>query len=121
MENPKTHAFAILAPVPEQHLETGKEAIAAQLAADPPEIPPTLAYGSRAYDVFRKADEERAGRPVDIYFYASHAENPTLQPQATWKATYIEHVESRRGRYRGNPLHRPPSTAGDKENYWAVY
>jgi hypothetical protein len=72
-EYQKTYAFAILAPVPEQHLLSAQEAIAAQLAADPPKISPVLAYGSKAFKVFRKADEERAGRPVDIFIYAFHA------------------------------------------------
>ena len=121
MENPKTHAFAILAPVPEQHLISAQEAIAAQLAADPPETPPVLAYGSKAFEVFRKADEERAGHPVEIFIYASHAKEQTLKPQATWKATYIKHVDSRRGRYPGKAYHRPPSTEQDKQDYWAVY
>ncbi|MGF1520900.1 MAG: hypothetical protein ACFBSF_01095 [Leptolyngbyaceae cyanobacterium] len=101
MENSKTHTFAILAPVPEQHLETGLEAIAQQLEADPPEIPPVLAFGSGAFEVFSKADEQRQGQWVDMFFYASHSEQSTFYPEATWKATYIKQVHSRRGRYPG--------------------
>lgn len=116
----KNQTFAILAPVPEQHLKSAKEAISDQLAADPPENPPVLAYGSKAFEVFRKVDE-RDGCPVDIFIYASHAEEQTLKPQATWQATYIKHVDSRRGRYPGKALHRPPSTKQDKQDYWAIY
>ena len=121
METSNTHKFAILAPVPEQHLFSGLKAIKAQLNADPPIISPFLAYGSRAYELFREADLERDGRTVDMFIYASHAKNPTLKPQATWRATYIGHKNSRNGRYIGKPVHRPPSTASDQPDYWAIY
>ncbi len=121
MESTKTYAFAILAPVPERHLRSGLEAIAAQLAADPPVIPPVLAYGSKAFELFRKIDIERGEHSVDVFIYASHANEQTLKLRATWKASYIKHVESRRGRYPGNALHRPPSTEQDRQDYWAIY
>ena len=120
METSKTHKFAILAPVPEEHLFSGLDAIATQLDTDPPEIPPVLAYGSGAFEVFGKADEMRKGLPVEMFFYASHAENPTFNPFATWKATYIKQVHSRRGRYPGKKFHRPPSTASDTPT-WAIF
>ncbi|MEO0827851.1 MAG: hypothetical protein AAFY67_19810 [Cyanobacteria bacterium J06642_9] len=115
-----TQDFAILAPVPEQHLVTGLEAIAQQLDADPPKVPPVLAYGSNAFEVFGKADELRGEQCVEMFFYASHAENPTFHPEATWKATYCKQVHSRRGRYPGKAFHRPPSTKNDAPT-WAIF
>lgn len=120
MEKTTTNAFAILAPVPEQHLITGLDAIAAQLDADPPEVPPVVAYGSGAFEVFDKADELRQGLLVNMFFYASHPESPTFKPFATWQATYIKQLHSRRGRYPGKKIHRPPSTATDSPT-WAIF
>lgn len=52
----KTHAFAILAPVPEVHLLSGLDAIAAQLDSDdlPPNHLPKVAFGSMNFEVFGK-------------------------------------------------------------------
>lgn len=120
MEKTTTNAFAILAPVPEQHLTTGLDAIAAQLDADPPKVPPVVAYGSGAFEVFDKADELRKGLLVNMFFYASHPESPTFKPFATWQATYIKQLHSRRGRYPGKKFHRPPSTETDSPT-WAIF
>jgi len=59
----KTHAFAILAPVPEEHLLSGLDAVcfassrrvnAAQLDSDdlPPNHLPKVAFGSMDFEVF---------------------------------------------------------------------
>jgi hypothetical protein len=120
METSKTHKFAILAPVPEEHLITGLDTIAAQLDADSPEIPPVVAYGSGAFEVFDKADAMCEGLLVEMFFYASHPESPTFKPFATWKATYLKQLHSRRGRYPGKKFHRPPSTESDSPT-WAIF
>ncbi|MBD0268599.1 MAG: hypothetical protein ICV77_09925 [Cyanobacteria bacterium Co-bin8] len=120
MDTSTTRAFAILAPVPENHLITGLDAIAQQLDATPPQTPPVVAYGSDAFEVFGKADQLRQQAPVEIYFYASHAKEQPLNHQVTWRATYIGHVHSRRGRYPGSALHRPASTQNDAPT-WAIF
>lgn len=113
----KTRQFAILAPVPEQHLISGMEALNQQLD-DGHEA--RLAFGSNAFMLFRKADELREQCLVDIYIYASHAEDRKLNPEATWKATYIEKLTSRSGRYPGKKIHRPRSTNTDKDT-WGIF
>lgn len=120
MDNSTTRGFAILAPVPETHLLAGLDAIALQLDASPPQIPPVLAYGSDAFEVFAKADELRRGAPVAMFFYAAHAQEQPLNHQVTWRATYTQHVHSRRGRYPGKAYHRPPSTQNDAPT-WAIF
>jgi hypothetical protein len=120
MNTSLNRTFAILAPVPEQHLISGLDAIAQQLDADPPQNPPLLAYGSDAFEVFGQADQLRKETSVQMYFYASHAKEQPLNHQATWRATYIGHVHSRRGRYPGSALHRPASTQNDAPT-WAVF
>lgn len=115
-----TKDFAILAPVPEQHLITGLDAIAQQLDVDLPEVPPVLAYGSNAFEVFGKADQMRGEQYVDIFFFVSHAENQTFRPEVTWKAIYCKKVHSRRGRYPGKAFHRLSSTRNVKP-VWAIF
>ena len=56
---------ALLAPVPEEHLLDGVNVI---------HVEGRVAFGSRAWEVFRELDALRKGDPVDVYIYASHAE-----------------------------------------------
>ncbi|WP_156804929.1 hypothetical protein [Synechococcus sp. PCC 6312] len=113
-----THAFAILAPVPEMHLASGLEAVSIQLDAD---LKPKIAFGSNAFEVFREVDKLRDGKLVDVFIYASHSqEDQSLDRMVTWKATYIGHVESRRGHYPGNKKYRPESTKTDSPQ-WAIF
>ncbi|WP_404784123.1 hypothetical protein [Altericista sp. CCNU0014] len=119
----KTHAFALLAPVPEEHLISGLEAIAAQLDSDdlPADHVPKIAFGSMAFEVLAEVEKLRAGKSVEVLIYASHAkgEQP-LNPEATWRGLYVGCVGSRRGRYPGKSIFRPQATATDKLN-WAVF
>jgi hypothetical protein len=107
----KTHTFALLAPVPEEHLISGLEAIAAQLDSD--DLPaghlPKVAFGSMGFEVLAEAEKLREGKPVEVLIYASHAkgEQP-LKPQATWRGLYV------------GSIFRPQTTATDKLN-WAVF
>jgi hypothetical protein len=119
----KTHTFALLAPVPEEHLISGLEAIAAQLDSD--DLPaghlPKVAFGSMDFEVLAEVEKLREGKPVEVLIYASHAkgEQP-LNPNATWRGLYVGSVGSRRGRYPGKSIFRPQATATDKLN-WAVF
>lgn len=113
-----THAFAILAPVPEIHLASGLESIKIQIEAD---LKPKLAFGSNAFQFFREVDQLRDGKSVDVFIYASHSqEEQSLARTVTWRASYIGHVESRRGRYPGNTKYRSESTKTDSPQ-WAVF
>ena len=119
----KTHAFALLAPVPEMHLLSGLDAIAAQLDADdlPPDHVPKVAFGSMDFEVFGAAEKLRGGQAIEVLIYASHAKgDQPLNPQVTWHGLYMGFVGSRRGRYPGKGLYRPKSTATDSPN-WAVF
>lgn len=119
----KTRAFALLIPVPEVHLISGLEAIAAQLDSDelPPDHLPKVAFGSVEFEVFAEVEKLRAGKAVEVLIYAteSKAEQP-LNPEVTWRAKYVGYVGSRRGRYPSQAIFRPKSTATDKP-IWAVF
>jgi hypothetical protein len=119
----KTRTFALLAPVPEEHLISGLEAIAAQLDSD--ELLeghlPKVAFGSMAFEVLAEVEKLRGDRAVEVLIYASHAkgEQP-LNPEATWRGLYVGYVGSRRGRYPGKAIYRPKATASDSLT-WAVF
>lgn len=119
----KINAFALLAPVPEMHLISGLEAIATQLDADdlPPNHAPKVAFGSMDFETFGEVEKLRNGKAIDVFIYASHAKgDQPLNPEVTWHGLYIGYVGSRRGRYPGNSIHRPKSTATDSPT-WAVF
>lgn len=115
----KPLALALLAPVPEDHLLSGLDMIAQQF--DEGEKEPVLAFGSMEFELFRHADALRGDRPIEVFIYASmsKADQP-LNPLVTWHGMYTGQVLSRRGRYPGKAIHRPPSTADDKPT-WAVF
>lgn len=118
-----TRKFAILAPVPEIHLISGLEAIAAQVDSDDVTIQglPKVAFGSMAFEILRKADELRKERTVEVLIYASDAEGDRpLNSEVWWRARYIGHLPSRSGRYPGKSLFRPKAAATEKP-IWAVY
>lgn len=118
-----TRKFAILAPVPEIHLVSGLEAIAAQVDSDDvtAQALPKVAFGSMAFEILRKADELRKERTVEVLIYASDAEGDRpLNSEVGWRARYIGHLPSRSGRYPGKSLFRPKAAATEKP-IWAVY
>ena len=105
---------ALLAPVPLEHLADGA-AVCRKRGK--------VAFGSRAWEVFRELDLLRQGQPADVLIYASHA-GVSGPPRVTWRAEYIGQVESRRGAHPDGMTYRPPSTAqyaGDNEGHWAVF
>ncbi|BAU14378.1 hypothetical protein LEP3755_49250 [Leptolyngbya sp. NIES-3755] len=119
----KTRAFAILAPVPEMHLISGLEAIAAQLDSDDlaSDQLPKVAFGSMDFELFAEVEKARSGKAIEVLIYASHAKgDQPLNPEVTWRGLYVGYVPSRRGRYPGKSIHRPPSTATDSPT-WAGF
>jgi len=82
-----------------------------------------VAFGSRAWEVFRRLDELRGGSPVDVYLYASRSV-PSGPPRITCHARYIAHVESVGGAHPDGMNYRPTSTArnpDDNAGHWAVF
>jgi hypothetical protein len=116
----KTRSFAILAPVPEIHLLSAMETIT-KLEHESSDETVKTAFGSMDFEVFRKVDELRGDRSVEVLIYASNSDaDQPLNSQASWHGTYIGHVNSRNGRYPGKAKFRPSSTATDKPT-WAVF
>src|SRR3974377_1608977 len=105
---------ALLAPVPLEHLVDGCTTAKRE---------GRVAFGSRAWQVFRELDQLRKGLPVDVYIYASHTgEYPA--PQISWRGRYIGHVESIGGAHPDGMRYRPSSTAkylNDNSGHWAVF
>lgn len=109
-----TYDVALLAPVPLEHLQDGVDVCQKE---------GKVAFGSRAWEVFRKLDDIRNGLTVDVYIYASH--NPSARGfTVTWMAVYIGHVESINGAHLLGMKYRPPSTERYQEDnlgHWAVF
>lgn len=106
--------IALLAPVPLVHLTDGIEVC---------ERMGKVAFGSRAWEVFRNLDELRAGTDVPVLIYASmaDADGPA---RASWKASYIGHVESQNGAHPDGMKFRPASTESNQSDnlgFWAVF
>ena len=106
---------ALLAPVPLAHLIAGAEVVKKN---------GKVAFGSRAWNVFRQLDALRDGLPVDVWIYASHAQvgGP---PKATWRARYIGSVPATSsGAHPQGATFRPQSATDggeDKAGHWAVF
>jgi hypothetical protein len=116
----KTHSFAILAPVPEMHLLSAMETIA-NLEHELSDETVKTAFGSMDFELFRKVDELRGNKSVEVLIYASYSDaDQPLDSEASWHGLYIGHVNSRNGRYPGKAQFRPPSTATDKPT-WASF
>ncbi|MBE9013697.1 hypothetical protein IQ250_26260, partial [Pseudanabaenaceae cyanobacterium LEGE 13415] len=104
----KTRAFALLAPVPEIHLISGLEAIAAQLDSDESssDDTPKVAFGTMDFELFAEVEKARSGKAIEVLIYASHAKgDQPLNPEVTWRGLYVGYVGLRRGRYPGKAIH----------------
>lgn len=113
---PSAHPFAILAPVPLEHLQSGLDVGATQ---------PFVAYGTRKWELLRKVDEIRGGAPVAMLIYPSHedAEGSTAL-RVSWFGWYQGHVDSKGGAHPDGMRYRPPTTAKypeDNKGYWAAF
>ncbi|MCE9553881.1 MAG: hypothetical protein K8T91_10975 [Planctomycetes bacterium] len=108
--------FAILAPVPEEHLLDGEPVADAE---------GFVAFGSRKWELFRAVDKLREGDPVPVLIYPSHEhEAGKLTFKIMWSGWYIGSVESHDGSHPAGMKHRPPSTeqyAQDNLGLWAVF
>jgi hypothetical protein len=105
--------FAILAPIPEQHLRSG---------ATVAEITGYVAFGNDAPHVLARIDALRAECPVPVLFHASQRGDAESdgQHRITWVGWYVGRtLPDAAGRHPLGPLHRPPTTAGD--GAWKAY
>jgi hypothetical protein len=110
------HDFALLAPVPHEHLESGRPVA---------EKTGFVAFGTNKWELFRKLDDMREGDPVPVLIYPS---DEGIAAKASfivrWFGWYIDHVESNNGRHPKGMSHRPPSTekyAADNIGHWAAF
>ncbi len=112
----KESHVALLAPVPEEHLISGRQACAEH---------GRVAFGSRDFEVFRLLDSLVAGGGCDVLFYASWAARPLPGPaMVTWRGRYRLHVEARPDGSPPQGIVRPSTTEkypGDNKGHWAVY
>lgn len=108
--------FAILAPVPLEHLQSG---------ADIARRTGFVAFGSRKWELFRKVDELRRGQPVPVLIYPSHEDVPAKNSFiVSWTGWYIGCEESGSGKHSQGMIHRPPTTGqytSDNQGHWAVF
>jgi hypothetical protein len=108
--------FAILAPVPMEHLESGRGVAAKE---------GFVAFGSMKWEFFRRVDELRHGRKVPVLLYPSHEDVPAkLSYLVAWFGWYTGHVDSVGGAHPLGMRHRPPTTGqynSDNIGHWAVF
>jgi hypothetical protein len=112
--SPPVHHFALLAPVPLEHLESSlhvKEDF--------------VAYGTRKWELLQKLDSMRESAPVSILIYPSDEDVAAKDTFAvSWFGWYIGHELSNTGRHSKKMKHRPQSTANypaDNLGHWAAF
>lgn len=106
-ETKTANHIALLAPVPEVHLESALRELKDSM----------VAFASRDWELFRRLDNERKGLPVEVYIYASRSDG--FDGMASWHAIYA---------YQSDEEHkvkqfRPSSTNSDVLNgdiFWVV-
>lgn len=104
----------LLAPIPEEHLIAGMDICDRE---------GKVAYGSRAFEVFEKADGLRDGIPLDVFIYPSWG-SKFGPPKARWHGTYVGHVHSISGAHPDGMRFRPDTTAqypDDNQGFWAIF
>ena len=95
--------FAILAPVPQEHLISG-QAIAADIGF--------VAFGSRKFELFRDIDLRRDGDPVPVLIYPSYEDDLSkVTSLISWRGWYIGSEETHNGRHSLGMKHRPQRPA----------
>lgn len=106
--------FAILAPIPAEHLESGLALWGEYVS-----------FGSHKWELFRKVDELRRGAEVPVLIYPSHETDVVkLTFQVEWFAWYIGHVDDSRKFDDETSGRRPPTTARypeDNASGWSLF
>ena len=110
--------FALLAPVPIEHLHSAMEIVA---QGD------YVAFGTRKWELFRKLDGMREpGDRVRALIYPSEEDvEVKLTFRVCWLGWYVGHIQTKSGAYPGDAKkHRPQSTEqyrGDRIGHWAAF
>lgn len=108
--------FAILAPVPLEHLESGLDIAAKQ---------PWVAYGTRKWELLRRIDDLRKDQSVAVLIYPSHEDaDVSTALTVSWFGWYVGHVDSKGGTHPQGMLQRPATTGqyeGDNKGHWAAF
>jgi hypothetical protein len=107
--------FAILAPVPFRHLDSGKEVSSAE---------GFVCFGSNDFEFFREVDELRATDPVPVLFYQSHDPDGKARFETLWFGWYEGRVEDTAEKRRLEAAHRPPTTMpnpDDNASGWGTF
>ena len=109
--------IALLAPLPLEHLVSGEKKV---------DEVGRVAFASGAWELFRILDALRKRLPVDVYIYASD-DADGRNPEVSWCARYIRHVEGEMGAHPDGVLYRPKSkvkypgdNSGDRPVFWEV-
>jgi hypothetical protein len=109
--------FAILAPVPLEHLQTGRDVCAKK---------GSVAFGTRQWELFRSLDQKRDGQPVAALIYPSHDEDLPAKDTfiVSWFGWYVRSIHSKGGAHPDGMKYRPATTAdypADNKGHWAVF
>ena len=108
--------FALLAPVPAEHLQSG------QIVCEDEGF---VAFGSRKWELFRKVEAERQGLPVPVLIYTSHEDVAAkMSFIVSWTGLYVGSAETSTGAHPLGMKHRPPTTGpqgSDNLGHWAVF
>jgi len=112
-------SFALLCPVPDEHLESG-----VQVAAETGYV----CYGSNAWQVFKELDDMRGGEDVPVLFYPSYEDD---DPKSSFKVTYIGwyigHVTTDNDKRADDKAGHRPVTVDqyrsdyDSPHHWGVF
>jgi len=116
MTTEKQHHFAILAPVPLEHLISGQEVSDSK---------GEVAFGSMKWEFFQKLDADRDGQPIPVLIYPSYDQSDKLPGCiVSWYGEYVRCVASKNGRHPDQMEFRPESTEqykADNAGHWAVF
>jgi hypothetical protein len=109
--------FAILAPVPAEHLESALDVLATK---------DYVSFGSNKFEIFRTADDLRKNESVPVLIYPSHEDAVVkITYKVTWIAEYIGHLQDTSLKSLDESSgHRPKSTASfptDNALGWGVF
>lgn len=105
---------ALLAPVPYEHLASGLDICRTE---------GKVAFGSRAFEVFRDLERLTQGGSPPVLIYAS-SDDAKFPTRATWLGVFAGAVETNNGRHPDGMTFRPPTTVqytGDNLGHWAVF
>ena len=108
--------FAILAPVPLEHLESGKPIADAK---------GYVAFGTSKWELFQKIDTMRKDARVAVLIYLSWGDEIVDNGlKVSWFGWYQGHTHSKGGAHPNGMTHRPPTTLKypkDNVGHWAAF